>query len=130
MNSWKVASINRDIKYYFGFLFERGFKICSTEYSPKYNGNWVVRLESSDCIMYITSDRGNLLLEFSALQDRNTKRRINIENIIFLISEGQTIIRPFQGNTFWGKNKQFERLADLLKKHIDQISSYINENNG
>jgi len=129
MQNKKVDFIIKNIEHYFGFLFDRGYKIRHAEYSPQFNGNWVVELESSNCVIYITKDRNDLLLEFSSLRDRNPRNRIVIEKMIYLLSNGQTIIEPFKGNLAWGKKKQFERLSSLLREYIDQITSYFGADN-
>jgi hypothetical protein len=125
MNSKKIASIIKDIKQYFDFMFDKGYKIRSAEYSSRYNGSWVVKLESSDCIIYITSDRDLLILEFSSLNNQNTKNRINIDKMLYLLNRGENNIGPFSGNLAWGKKSQFIRLSNLLKEHIDQIETYF-----
>lgn len=121
MKNKKTVSIVKDVERYFSFLYGKGFGIRSTEYSPQYFGNWVVAFESSTCIIFITSDRNHLLLEFSAKKDLNVRNRMTIEKIIYSISKGKIIVEPFRGNLAWGKKKQFERLSNLLVKYIDEI---------
>jgi len=42
-----VALIKRDIRYYFKFLLEKGYKISDPQYFPEMNGSWAVDFESS-----------------------------------------------------------------------------------
>lgn len=125
----KVDHIIKDIEHSFGFLYEKGFKIRSAESSPQFNGNWVVELESLYCLIYITSDRNYIMLEFSSVNNLDIKKRITIEKLIYLLSNGQNIIGAFKGNLAWSKKKQFDRLSDLLKEYIDQITFYYREAN-
>jgi hypothetical protein len=126
----KTASIAKDIAWYFDFLNRKGFRIRSVEYAPQFNGNWVAELESSACIIFITSDRNHLLLEFSASNDSNVNNRITLETIIYEISKGKVIIEPFNGNLAWGKKKQLERLSGLLAKYVDEIMLWFNNKSG
>jgi hypothetical protein len=121
MENKKTVSIAKDVKRHFAFLYDKGFEIRSTEYSPQYFGNWVVVFESPTCVIFITSDRNHILLEFSSKKDLNVRNRMTIEEIIYSISKGKIIVEPFKGNLAWGKKKQLERLSNLLVKHIDEI---------
>ncbi len=124
MKNNEVNSIIVDAEKYFGFLFDKGYKIRSAEYSSRLNGNWAVEIESPSCIIYITNDRNFLSLEFTSTKNVDIKSRITLEEIIYFLSKGHCIVAPFKGNLAWGKKKQFERLASLLKEYIDQIALY------
>jgi len=126
MENKKAASITKDIEHYFGFLYDKGYKISSAEYSPSPNGSWMVKLESSDFAIDITSDRNFILLELSCQRNANSKNRISIEECIYWMSKGQIVVAPFKGNLAWGKKKQLERLSGLLKEYLDQITFYLN----
>jgi len=117
----KTKLIIKDINKYFGFLYAIGFEIQHAEYSPQFNGNWVVQLKSSVCFIYITSDRNNISMEISALDNGKHKNRISIEKLIYLLSDGSIVVEPFKGNLAWEKRKQLERLSNLLKIYINQI---------
>jgi hypothetical protein len=121
MKNKKLDSIIHEVEHYFGFLHDKGFRTSSAEYSQQFNGNWVIEFESSDCKSFITSDRNYIILEFSSIKNQDVGRRMTIEDIIYLISNGRTAVKPFDGNLAWGKKKQLERLSLLLKEHIDQI---------
>ncbi len=127
MSNRKIDSIVKNINLHFGFIYDRGYKIRLAEYSPQFNGNWVVELESLDCVIFITSDRNRILIEFSSVRNKNPRNRISIERLLYLLSNGQNIVKPFEGNLAWGEKKQFERLSRLLKEHIDQITSYFGD---
>lgn len=124
MKNKELDSIIHEVENYFGFFLNNGFRISTSEYSPQYNGNWVVEFKSRWCKCYITCDRDHILLEFSPLKIQDPGRRKTIEEIIYLISNGQTVVKSFEGNLAWGRKKQLERLSLLLKEHIDRIMSY------
>lgn len=116
--------IARDIKQYFGFLFERGYTINEIFYDSKTFGNWWVVLQSSCCVIIITQDRSEILLSFASHKSE-TSNQIALESMIYFLSEGKTFIGFFDGDLFREKKRQFERLAQLLKGNIDRIEPYF-----
>jgi hypothetical protein len=130
MENKKTISIKKDVEQYFAFLYSKGFSIRSVEYSSQYFGNWVVTFESPTIVIFITSDRNYLILELSSQKDLNVKNRITIENIIYSLSKGKVVAERFQGSPIWGKKKQFERLAKLLEKYIDEIIPCFDNKDG
>jgi len=130
MENKKTISIKKDVERYFAFLYSKGFLIRSVEYSPQYFRNWVVTFESPTIVIFITSDRDYLILEFSSQKDLSVKNRITIEEIIYSLSKGKVIVERFQGNPAWGKKKQFERLSKLLEKYIDEIIPCFDNKDG
>ena len=123
MQNRKLAHIQKDIKRYFKFLFDRGFKFSDSFYDAQNFGNWTVSLESSKCIIEISSDRNELFVAFASIKDRRST--IGLKPMIYFLSQGQNVIGPYEGNLFWGKKKQYQRLATLLEKYIDQITLYF-----
>lgn len=116
--------IARDIKRYFGFLFERGFEIREILCRSLAFGNWSVVLESPNCLIIIASERDEIFLSFAPL-NTDKKDRVCIEAMIYFLSEGKIFIGGIEGNRSPQKKKQFEKLASLLIKHIDQITPYF-----
>jgi hypothetical protein len=124
MENKSVRAVTRDVESFLDFLYDKGFKLSSTAYSPHPNGSWVVKFKSQECMLYITSDRDRISADFYPLDNINEKHRISIEKIIYILSGGNEIISPFKGNLAWSKRKQLERLSKLLNKYIDQITIY------
>jgi hypothetical protein len=116
--------IARDIKRYFGFLFDKGYKIQNIRYHPESFGNWGVVLESPFNLIYIFCDREEIFLSFAPV-DTDHKDGIGIEPMIYFLSQEQNFIGSFEGDLFREKKKQFEKLADLLKEYLDQITPYF-----
>ena len=115
--------ILKDIRRYLSFLFEKGYKIRNAHYSPNPNGNWVVKLQSQDCVISIVQDRSEILVSFSPVFGAdNPHDQFSLESLIYFLSGGQIFIGTFEGNLAWGKKKQFERLEGLLRNYIDQIA--------
>ena len=126
MRNKELDKVEKDIRRYFGFLFDRGYKIRDSEYSSQHFGNWRVTLESTKCVIEIYSDRFELFVAFGP-SDINRKNRIGLKSMIYFLSHGQNFIDSYDGNFFWGKKKQFERLASLLNEYIDQITPYFGD---
>lgn len=125
MNNRKINSIIKDIKKYFSFLFDKGFEIRHSEYSSQFFGNWIVELESSECVIYITNDRNSILVDFSPKRTEDIKNRFGIGTMIYLLSDGRENIGPYEGNLAWGRKKQLERMAKLLKDNLDKITPFF-----
>lgn len=116
----------KDIKNYFGFLFEKGFNIHHAEYATQCNGSWSVQLKSRDCLIYIVQDRGCIEISFAPLPEiQPYKNPIDLEQMIFVVTEGKVCIGNFEGNLLWRKKQQFERSAGLLREYVDQISLFF-----
>jgi hypothetical protein len=128
MRSLILTLILRDIKRFFGFLLERGYRICDAQYFPKINGNWVVTLESPDCKIEISSDRDIIGVVFSPPRKGSEKTHVSLESMIYFLTEGREFAGDFEGNFAWGKRRQLERLASLLRVYIDQITHYFGDN--
>lgn len=118
--------MQKDIRRYFGFLFDKGYKIRDSDYSPQHFGNWRVALESPECVIEIYCDRNELSVAFGP-SDVNRKSRIGLKSMIYFLSQGKDFVDSYEGNLFWGKKKQFEGLANLLKEYIDQITPYFGD---
>lgn len=127
MNDKKIASVLKEIKRYFGFLYDIGYQVQKTDYHPESSGNWEVILESKECTLEICNDRGEIMVYFVPL-NRDRRYRIGIKAMIYYLTREQKFIDFYNGNLFWGKNKQFEKLAKLLKDYINQITPYFGDN--
>jgi len=122
--------ILKDINRYFSFLFEEGFKIRSAEYAAKFNGNWTVRFESQNCIINIVQDRGNVEISFTPPSGaKSIKDYVDLVQMIYLVTQGAVYIGGFENSLHWKKKRQFEKLSELLKEYIDQISHYFERKN-
>jgi hypothetical protein len=125
---YNLYFVLRDIKRYFVFLLDKGYKIANTHYSFQHFGNWIVTLESQKCTIFIIQDRLELQLSL-APRKAEMKDSFSLESMIYFLTKGQEFIGYFEGNLSWGKKKQFGRLANLLRKYHDQIVPYF-DNNG
>ena len=121
--------ILKDIKHHFGFLFEKGYKIYSAEYAARFNGNWTVQFQSQDCVIFIVQDRSHIEISLAPVFGAEfPDGQIDLERMIFLITQGQVHVGGFEGNLTWGKKRQFERMAGLLNEYLDRISIYLGKN--
>ena len=113
--------IVEDIRHYFGFLFDKGYKVREVRYFPESFGNWYVLLESSKYFIRIDYDRSYISILFDP-EKANGRHQIGLETLIYYLSKGKHFVGYFEGNPAWGKNKQLERLAGLLSEYHDQIA--------
>src|SRR5688572_22118498 len=123
VEKYNLKFILKDIKHYFGFLLEDGYKIREA-HSYKDFGNWIVQLESQDCIIVIALDRSEIQLSFMP-EKTDSRYQISIESMIYYLTKGEIFIGYFDGNLASGKEKQLERYANLLRKYHDQIISFV-----
>jgi hypothetical protein len=127
MNDNKKESIPKEIKRYLGFLYDMGYQVRRVDYYPKSSGSWKVVLESQECVLEICNERDEILAYFVPLNgDRSY--RVGIKAMIYYLSHEQKFIDFYRGNTFWGRKKQFEELAGLLKEYVTQSAPYFGDN--
>lgn len=127
MNDKKNEIILKEVNRYFGFLYDMGYQLRRVDYYPEASGNWGVVFESKECILEICSDRDEILAYFVPLNG-DRRYRVGIKAMIYYLTQGQKFIDFFRGNTFWGKKKQFEELANLLKEYVSQSAPYFGDN--
>lgn len=127
MNDKKKESIIKEINQYFGFLYDMGYQIRRVDYYPKSSGSWEIAFESKECVLEICNDRNEILAYFVPLNG-DRRYRIGIKAMIYYLSHEQKFIDFYRGNTFWGRKRQFEELASLLKTYVSQIAPYFGEN--
>ncbi|MGE5073625.1 MAG: hypothetical protein ACM3MF_09375 [Anaerolineae bacterium] len=125
MENKDIRRITREVEHYFGFLLDRGYTVLQVDYAPDFSDNWIVTLASPHSRVYVGNDRDRITLHLSAAQGPAATRKIPIERLIGTISEGSDIVVPFRNSMSGGKKAQFERLARLLREHLDQVISYF-----
>jgi hypothetical protein len=121
MENRRAKQISKHIQEYFGFLTGKGFTFHPVEYMSRFNGNWAAQFDSVRCSIFLTSDRNHLVVELAPVGDVHVSKRITLEKILFQVSEGKIVVKPFRGNLAWGQKRQFERLSGLLSQYIDEI---------
>ena len=128
VEKYNLYFVLRDIKRHFGFLWDKDYTISHTHYSFRHFGNWIITLESQKCTIFISQDRLELQISL-APRKAEIRDSFSLEAMIYFLTKGQEFIGYFDGNLSWGKKKQFERLAALLRRYHDQIVPYL-DNNG
>lgn len=128
VEKYNLRLVIKDVKKYFGFLLNKGYTISDTHYSYQHFGNWGVTLESQNCKIHLVQDRLELLVSFAPLK-ADRKDEFGLEAMIYFVTKGQEFIGFFEGNHSWGKKKEFERMANLLREYHDQIVPYFDNEN-
>ena len=125
METKQSERLPRDIERYFGFLYERGFCVRSVEHAEWLTGNWTVIFESPVMLVYVSHNDGRIVLELSGNNPSISNRRLPIERLINILSDGRDITVPVPNSMGVGKRKQMERLAALLQRHYEALTSYF-----
>jgi len=121
--------ILKDINRYYGFLFEKGFKIRSAKYTANFNGNWVVQFESKYCIIHVVQDRCNIEISFTpTLGSKLVNNHTDLVQMIYLVTRPQVYVSGFEDYIHWKKKRQFNKTASLLREYIDLIFQYFKNN--
>jgi hypothetical protein len=128
IEKYNLHFVIKDVKKHFGFLFDKGYTISKTFYDYQTFGNWMITFESQKCTIKLVQDRLELLL---SLAPRNAEINdgFSLEAMIYFVTKGQKFVGSFNGNLSWGKKKQYERLANLLKEYHDQLIPYLDYDN-
>lgn len=112
---------------YFGFLLDMGYQVRRVDFHPEIFGNWEMVFETKNNIVEIGSDKNEIMVHFLPLST-NGIYRFSIKEMIYFLSHGREFVDAFRGNLFWGRKKQYEELAKLLKTYINQIEPYFGDN--
>lgn len=115
-----VSLLSGEIKEHFDFLFDRGFAIRSISPPMQNMGNWIVTLESSQCIFRIISDHGEISLDVGPKSNTGVQKWFSINAVVFYITEGRILLEEFK-EQIPQKDEQYRRLAKLLRDHLDKI---------
>jgi hypothetical protein len=116
--------ISKDIENHFGFLFDHGFRIRSVKYFPQHMGNWIAILNSPECQIKISRDRGEIRLSLGSHSEETEQMWFGLRTVIFYLSKGKNYISIYEGE-LREKDKQFERLAKILAEYIDNVISIM-----
>lgn len=122
-----INPILADIEYYFGFLFNLGYQIQETDITFWSDRNWSATFESPACVIKIYCDQWEVCLVFAPV-GLPVDHRFDIEPIIYYLSNKQNNIERPEHDFYKDRKKQLRRLAELLKKHINQIIPYFEVN--
>jgi hypothetical protein len=125
-------SISKLVERHFQFLFDLGFFFQFVKYYPQHMGNWIVILESTDCLVYFLQDRGYIFLAFGHNDNYAHDLNALLKNIqwfgltalVYYLSKGRNYIGHFEGE-LREEEKQLERLARIAVAYIDEIIPII-----
>jgi hypothetical protein len=120
----------KDIRHYFGFLFDKGYKIRESNIPFWSNRGWSVVFESAECLIEIYYDSGEVFLVFSPT-NVVFNNHIDIRAMIYYLSNGKNIIRRHDYAFYKDRKKQLDWMSYLLRTYIDEISPcFINREFG
>jgi hypothetical protein len=125
MKNEKPDRVVREVEQYFGFLHNKGYVIRYADHSTELFGNWVVEYASTCCMIYITRDRGDVIVEVSSAGNHKPKDRISLEKIIYMVTGGKKVVFEPKGLFDRRQRKQLRRKAQLLEKYLTEITLYF-----
>ena len=128
MTNKKPDPVVREAERYFGFLRDQGFIVRYADYSAELFGNWVVEYESTRCAVYVTRDRGDIIVELSSAGDHKPKNRISLQEIVYAVSGGREVATAPKGLFNRSQREQLRRMAQVLQKHLPEITLYFSRN--
>jgi len=123
----KLRRIHEHIRFYFDFLFRRGFNIVSMMFIDENNESWQVMLQAQNCLVKIHSDKGKVNLTLSTQQSKN---EINLFDLVDVIQHMNGGVEFFHlvNETELDEMQRLKRTAWLLEKYIDDILVQIKRN--
>jgi hypothetical protein len=110
----------REIRHYFKFLFDRGYKIRESDIPQFPSRYWLVVFESAECLIEMRYDQGEVFLSFCPDMG-GCQYRYDIRAMIFYLSKGKNIIRQQDEAFYKSRKKQLDWIAYLLNSYIDKI---------
>jgi len=124
----KLRRIHEHIRFYFDFLYRRGFQIVSAMFIDQNNESWQVILLAQECLVKIYSNKGDITLTVSTLQSES---EINLRDLVNVLHQANG------GNDFFyrideshaSEMQRLKRSAGLLENYIDGILIQIQRNN-
>lgn len=121
-----MTSILREVRHHFGFLLDEGYQVQGVDDRRPAMSYWAVTLRRDGYAhtIQICEDRLAILIYFVA-SDSYYKERFSLAPVIFCVTHGSTIVQPYRGNLFWGRQAQYKESAALLRQYLDPIVSYF-----
>ena len=128
MTTKELDSILKDIKQYFNFLIDSGYKIQGAKDFGRV-GNWQVFLISPNRIIKIGSDQGLVSLFFAPINSNLIRENsFSIKSVVYYLSKGEDFIDPYKGIWFKTRKNQLKKLSQLLTEHFEEIMPLFGEN--
>jgi len=124
----KLRRIHEHIRFYFDFLFRRGFQIASVLFIDQNNESWQVILMAQECLVKIYSDKGTITLTLGTQQSQHEINLLDLvdliqhanggEDFFYLADESQT-----------SEMQRLKQTACLLENYIHGFLIQIKRHN-
>ena len=124
---YKLRELQENVKYYFKFLLERGFRIISIIFVDKAMEHWAIIMVNNECLIKIYNHQEEVMLAISTLELYNEMGFFDLEELAYLASNGEPPSTGYQTGMM-EEDRQFERLGALLKEYLDKIVFLPGEN--
>lgn len=120
----KFRNLHEDIKRHFDFLFRRGYRIAAAIILDEDAENWEVTLIKKDRLIKIYNLTRGTKIAVSTLQLYDDIGYFDLSGMIHFVSKGRRLHRQADNNSP-SEKRQLERLADLLRAHLDNIFAQL-----
>jgi hypothetical protein len=117
MTSITDEQITNYIKTYFGFLIDAGFIIQPVKHTSPMDG-WESLLDSENIRIRLISDKGVLFL---SIKPKHENFWIGLDVMVYYLTSGKVLLDDFQGDFYKEREKQYQRLAEILQKYWNEI---------
>lgn len=119
------------IRNHFEFLFDGGFEIAYKMFDEKVMGNWVVVLQSKECIIRFIQDRSEIRMEigppWASTEWSPKKHFVYPKTLLEYIKNDQSITIPSFDEINLDPNDQLQKLKTFLASHYDELVSFLNQ---
>jgi hypothetical protein len=129
VNEVSLFLICIEIRFYFKFLFDRGYK-C-TQKKKMRMGDWMIKLESSENSIIIFSDFGYIFICFAPksvdiFNIESLKNRMFLfEVLVFYVTNGKINYSQINLPKNTLRHSRLRKLSKEIREFIDKITPYI-----
>jgi len=122
MSSIDDVEIINYVKTYFDFLINTGFVIHPVEHISPMDG-WRLLLDSKSIQIQLFSDRGEFFL---AINPKHENFWISLSTMVYYLTNEKVLLDDFRGDFYKDREKQYQRLAEILRKYWNEIQEMCN----
>ena len=124
---YEFREVQENVKHYFDYLLERGFRIVSIIFVDQEMQHWAVVMASNECLIKIYNHQDEIMLGISTLQLYHEAGFFDLEELSYLARRGEKHPGRYLAEVL-EEEQQFERLANLLKDYLEDVVFLPGEN--
>ena len=113
----KDEQIKDYVKTHFAFLLDAGFVINPVKHTGALD-QWELIVSSKTVWVKFESDRNEISLY---INPKHEDFWISLTAMVYYLTKGKVLPAPFEGDLFKDRDKQYQRLAQLLQSYWIEI---------